>query len=55
VDCGEVLNVTRRRPQARRVLREGLELAERCGSPALAGRARAGYALAGGKPRLSDS
>ena len=51
VDFGRRLTAARRRPQARRVLREGLELAERCGSPALAERARAGYTAAGGKPR----
>jgi hypothetical protein len=51
VDCGELLNSVRRKPQARRVLRDGLELAERCGSPALAARARTAYAAAGGKPR----
>jgi tetratricopeptide (TPR) repeat protein len=51
VDCGELLNAVRRKPQARRMLREGLDLAGRCGSPALIERARAGYAAAGGKPR----
>ena len=51
VDYGEVLNVARRRPQARRVLREAVELAEQCGSPALVARARSGYTLAGGKLR----
>jgi hypothetical protein len=51
VDFGLRLTSARRRPQARRVLREGLDLAERCGSPALATRARAGYTAAGGKPR----
>jgi hypothetical protein len=51
VDFGLRLNAARRRPQARRVLREGLELAEKCGSPALVARARAGYAAAGGKLR----
>ena len=40
VDLGELLQRARRRPQARRVLRDGLELAERCGSPGLAARAR---------------
>ena len=49
VDFGESLNVARRRPQARRVLREGLELASLCGSPALIARARAAHSLAGGK------
>ncbi|HET6529073.1 MAG TPA: hypothetical protein VFH03_00445 [Actinoplanes sp.] len=51
VDLGVALNAARRRPQARRVLREGLEVAEECGSAALAERARAGYAAAGGKVR----
>ncbi|MGA5305029.1 hypothetical protein ACPCHT_34335 [Nucisporomicrobium flavum] len=40
VDLGELLHQAKRRPQARRVLRDGLELAERCGSPGLAARAR---------------
>lgn len=39
VDLGALLNAARRRPQARRVLRDGLELAQQCGSPALAARA----------------
>ena len=51
VDYGLALNAAKRRPQARRVLREGLALAERCGSPALTETARAGYVAAGGKPR----
>jgi tetratricopeptide (TPR) repeat protein len=51
VDFGLRLTAARRRPQARRVLREGLDLAEQCGSPALAERARTGYTAAGGKPR----
>jgi hypothetical protein len=51
VDFGLRLTTARRRPQARGVLREGLDLAERCGSPALAERARAGYTAAGGRPR----
>jgi hypothetical protein len=51
VDFGLRLNAVRRRPQARRVLREGMELAIECGSPALAARARTGYAAAGGKLR----
>jgi len=41
VDLGALLNAARRRPQARRVLRDGLELAQACGSPALVARARA--------------
>lgn len=51
VDLGQTLNAARRRPQARRVLREGMQLAVECGSPALAERARAAYVAAGGKPR----
>jgi tetratricopeptide (TPR) repeat protein len=51
VDFGLRLNALRRRPQARRMLREGMELAAECGSPALAAHARAGYAAAGGKLR----
>jgi hypothetical protein len=51
VDYGTSLNAARRRPQARRILRDGLQLAERCGSPALAARARSAYLAAGGKPR----
>lgn len=50
VDYGTLLNAAKRRPQARRVLREGLELAQRCGSPALEATASAGYVTAGGKP-----
>lgn len=42
VDLGMLLQRARRRPQARRVLRDGVELAERCGSPGLAARARGG-------------
>ncbi|MEV4636807.1 hypothetical protein AB0J80_05565 [Actinoplanes sp. NPDC049548] len=44
VDLGGLLNLARRRPQARRVLRDGLELAEQCGAPALVARARSYYA-----------
>lgn len=51
VDFGTALNAARRRPQARRVLREAVEIAARCGSPVWEDRARAGYASAGGKPR----
>lgn len=50
-DFGEALNAARRRPQARRVLREALQLADACGSPALAARVRRGYVAAGGKAR----
>jgi tetratricopeptide (TPR) repeat protein len=48
VDLGILLGAARRRPQARRVLRQGLELAEACGSPALV--ARAQTALSGRAP-----
>ncbi|GGK80736.1 hypothetical protein [Mangrovihabitans endophyticus] len=51
VDQAVLLTAARRRPQARRQLREGLALARRCGSPALEERARTAYAAAGGKPR----
>jgi len=51
VDFGVALNAARRRPQARRVLHEGIDVAEECGSPALAERARSAYAAAGGKVR----
>ncbi|MEV6637644.1 hypothetical protein AB0M54_43635 [Actinoplanes sp. NPDC051470] len=51
VDLGTALNTARRRPQARRVLREGLQIATECGSPALAARAQAAYVAAGGKQR----
>jgi tetratricopeptide (TPR) repeat protein len=44
VDLGALLNAARRRPQARRVLRDGLELAQECGSPALVARARSLFA-----------
>jgi hypothetical protein len=44
VDHGALLNAARRRPQARRVLRDGLELAQECGSPGLVARARALFA-----------
>lgn len=43
VDYGRLLNAARRRPQARRVLRDGLELAQACGSPGLVARAREYY------------
>jgi hypothetical protein len=49
-----LLTVARRKPQARRALREGAELAARCGSPALESKARAAYVSAGGKPRPSQ-
>ena len=51
VAFGELLNTARRRPQARRVLRAGMDLAHACGSPALSDRARVAYSAAGGKPR----
>jgi hypothetical protein len=54
VDYGTLLNAAKRRPQARRVMREGLDLATRCGSPALMATARAGYVAAGGKPRVAE-
>jgi hypothetical protein len=54
VDYGTLLNAAKRRPQARRVLREGLALAHRCGSPALEATALAGYLAAGGKPHPAD-
>lgn len=41
VDYGALLAAARRKPQSRRVLRDGLELAEACGSPGLVARARA--------------
>jgi tetratricopeptide (TPR) repeat protein len=44
VDLGALFTMAKRRPQARRVLRDGLELAQRCGSPALEARARALFA-----------
>jgi tetratricopeptide (TPR) repeat protein len=43
-DHGALLHAARRRPQARRVLREGLDLAQDCGSPALVARIRALFA-----------
>jgi hypothetical protein len=55
VDYGLLLLAAKRRPQARRVLRDGLELAHRCGSPVLTERARSGYLAAGGKARPADS
>jgi len=48
-DLGVALGAARRRPQARRVLREARALAVECGSPALAARATTAYAAAGGK------
>ncbi|MDT5034385.1 MAG: hypothetical protein QOC94_4556 [Actinoplanes sp.] len=51
VDCGLQLTAAKRRPQARRLLRDGLELAQRCGSPVLAQMARSAYLAAGGKVR----
>jgi len=50
-DFGAALTAVKRRPQARRVLREAMDLAGDCGSPALAGQAGAGYVAAGGKLR----
>ncbi len=51
IDLGAVLNAARRRPQARRVLREAVGLTGQCGSPVLQERARASYVAAGGKLR----
>jgi DNA-binding CsgD family transcriptional regulator len=51
VEHGARLNELRRRPQARRVLRVGLELAERCGSTVLVARAEAQYTMSGGRLR----
>jgi tetratricopeptide (TPR) repeat protein len=51
VDFGAALTAARRRPQARRVLREAADLAEACGSTALKERAQRGYVAAGGKIR----
>jgi DNA-binding CsgD family transcriptional regulator len=51
VAYGTRLNELKRRPQARRVLRAGLDLAERCGSRDLVDRARTQYAVAGGRLR----
>jgi hypothetical protein len=48
-DMGAALAAARRRPQARRVLREARAIAAECGSPALASRATTAYAAAGGK------
>jgi DNA-binding CsgD family transcriptional regulator len=49
-DLGAALRRGNRRVQARGVLQEGLELAERCGAWALAGRARTELRAAGGRP-----
>ncbi len=51
IEYGTRLNELKRRPQARRVLRAGLDLAERCGSGDLVDRSRAQYAAAGGRLR----
>jgi DNA-binding CsgD family transcriptional regulator len=48
---GTRLNELKRRPQARRILRAGLDIAERCGSADLVERARAQYTTAGGRLR----
>lgn len=53
VDYGGLLNAARRRPQARRVLRDGLEMAEKCGSPALIARAR-GYHAGRARPNYGQ-
>ena len=51
VDFGGALRRSGKRREAREPLRRGLELAERCGASALAGRARGEIAAAGGRPR----
>jgi tetratricopeptide (TPR) repeat protein len=51
LDLGGALTAARRRPQARRVLREAMEIAGHGGAPVMLERARAGYAAAGGKLR----
>jgi DNA-binding CsgD family transcriptional regulator len=51
IEYGTRLNELKRRPQARRVVRAGLDLAERCGSADLVDRARAQYVVAGGRLR----
>jgi DNA-binding CsgD family transcriptional regulator len=51
VDLGGALRRAGKRREAREPLRRGLELAERCGASALAGRARGEIAAAGGRPR----
>ncbi|AGL19956.1 hypothetical protein [Actinoplanes sp. N902-109] len=51
VDLGGLLNAARRRAQARRVLRDGLELAEECGSPGLVARAKRSYGGKGSGPQ----
>lgn len=51
IELGALLSDARRRPPARRLLREGLDLAELCGCPALMQRARREYAAAGGRLR----
>jgi DNA-binding CsgD family transcriptional regulator len=50
VELGAALRRSRHRSEARRPLREGLELATVCGAPRLAARARAELAAAAGRP-----
>ena len=51
VDLGSALRRTNQRTAAREPLREGLELARRCGADALARRAHDELVIAGGRPR----
>jgi ATP/maltotriose-dependent transcriptional regulator MalT len=51
VDYGSALRRSGRRQDAREPLKEGLELAERCGAERLAGRALREVNLAGARPR----
>ena len=51
VNLGGAVRRSKRRNAARQPLREGLDLAERCGATALAGRARQELRLAGARPR----
>ncbi len=51
IDYGSALRRTRRRSEARRPLREGLELAARCGAEILAQRARDELLATGAHPR----
>src|SRR3954469_3219472 len=51
VQLGTVLRVAGRRSGARQPLRRGLDIADPCGAPLLAGRAREELLAAGGRPR----
>jgi len=53
VNLGEGLRVRGQRADARQALTDGLEFAHRCGSGALAGRARAELVAGGARPRRS--